>query len=451
MIPVVLTLILGASLFSLGWDAGVIIAFMCSFFLLAILIRDIGKKVLYLRFIMLLACFQWMLAPAIFRMVGVKPPYEYGEYMTFCIIGTLAFILGLAIPISKKYKPKSDLEYINRLETYLEKKPNLGLILFLIGIVSFIAVPYVPSFIIFITGLVGKIMFVGLFYIFFSKSRLKIPITIIGVGAVLFSTVLQGMIGTMIFWSITFVLILSLKYRPSLLLKLSVVIIGGCSVLVLQSVKVAYRVETWDYKENALGKRKRKGIDKNPNLMLDLITERIQDPSKFFTEEALIGMALRMNQARQLALVMKRVPDTEPHSNGEMTLLRPVQALIPRLVYPNKPISPDPRDYPRFTGITLTDSHAVSIGPLGEAYADFGKFGVIFLFFNGLMLNGIYRWFLAKSRKAPTFLLWFPFIFVISISSIENSIAGAFNAYIKAIVFIAITFFVAKFFFRTRL
>ncbi len=152
--------------------------------------------------------------------------------------------------------------------------------------------------------------------------------------------------------------------------------------MILYSSKTEYREETWHIKQShVIGKEGKIEIKSSPTRLLELIIERVKNPRLIFTEASTLNMIGRINQAFQVALVMKRVPDTEPYANGQITLLRPISSLTPRFFWADKPILPDPADYKRFTGIGLSRYNSVTIGPIGEALCRFWEARFYYPFF----------------------------------------------------------------------
>jgi Ca2+/Na+ antiporter len=251
-------------------------------------------------------------------------------------------------------------------------------------------------------------------------------------------TLLQGMLGTIIFWSISTFLLLNARMKINFIKILPIIIISIYTVLVLYSAKTEYRAETWLIRQNGIGKEGKREIRSSPDRLFDLISERITNPSIIFSNSSTLNMVQRINQAFQVVLVMKRVPTTEPFANGEMTILRPISALVPRIFWPEKPLLPDPADYKRFTGVRLSKYNSVTIGPIGEAYADFGKYGIIFLFFYGLVIKIFFTYFRKKSENDPYWIIWFLIIMSGAISHTETTVAGSLNGYIKLLFFIFI-------------
>jgi hypothetical protein len=67
---------------------------------------------------------------------------------------------------------------------------------------------------------------------------------------------------------------------------------------------------------------------------------------------------------------------------------------------------------------------------------DFGKWGILFLFFYGFLIAQLFVLFVNKSLKTPAMLLWFMVLYFGSITVSEVSVAGYLNLVFKYLVFI---------------
>lgn len=76
--------------------------------------------------------------------------------------------------------------------------------------------------------------------------------------------------------------------------------------------------------------------------------------------------------------VIEYVPEREPYGNGELLKMAVTNAVLPRLLFPDKAVLPSDSYYTRrFTGIKVADgATSVSIGYMAEFYADWGPVGM---------------------------------------------------------------------------
>jgi len=93
--------------------------------------------------------------------------------------------------------------------------------------------------------------------------------------------------------------------------------------------------------------------------------------------------------------VLDFVPAVVPYAGGEIwwdALRRP---FMPRLFFPDKAVINDSERTAYYTGERFTRGTSVSIGYMGEAYIDFGAYGMmVLLLMYGYGIGRIYRWLL---------------------------------------------------------
>lgn len=419
------------------------LTYISLFFLIFSFYNNLGKKFLFIDFLCLIPVIQWLLGITIAKQLGLEPPSGFHETYAYLFAGTIFYIFGLVYPFGWgkiKTGNQKDILVLQNLKAKVNADLPRLRIEFWGGLLALLLTDIAPTSVRFILQILGSYFFVATIkWIFVIRSE-KWVYLLIALGFNLQMTLFQGMLGTIVFWCIALFLLFGPLIKVNLLKAVPLLLLPVYLILVLYSAKVVYRAETWKIRNNAMGKEGSREIKSSPGRLSQLITERLFDPGLIFSRESSLNMVQRINQAFQVALVMNRVPSTEPFANGEMTLTRPIAALIPRVFWPDKPLLPDPNDYKRFTGIQLTKYNSVTIGPIGEAYADFGKAGVVFLFFYGLFIRVLYKFFREHSIKNPYYIIWFLLIMTGAISHTETTIAGSFNGYIKLMLFVYFVF-----------
>lgn len=405
------------------------------------LIININKKFLFLEFLSIIPIIQWLLGFTITYQMGLISNESYLFTYEYLLFGTMAYILGLNCnwSVGKIDTKISDKDILKNIELNLKKSnPNKILLQFLLGVFSLLSSEIAHVSIKYILQIIASYFFISTLKFMMSKYKIRLPIILTAIAILLQLTLFQGMLGTIVFWSISTFLLLNINLKINYLKLIPVFSISVYLLLCMYSAKMEYRAQTWKIKQFAGGREGSRTIQASPQKLLGLIGERIVDPNLIFSKESLLGMTDRINQSLQVLYVMRRVPKTEPFTNGEMTIVRPISALIPRIFWEKKPILPDPKDYQRFTGFTLTKYNSVTIGPIGEAYADFGKLGPLFLFFYGLIMRLLYKYFRKKSEKNSFLILWFLVIMSTAISHTETTVSGSLNGYLKLLIFISI-------------
>jgi len=208
--------------------------------------------------------------------------------------------------------------------------------------------------------------------------------------------------------------------------------------MLMQSVKTDYRKEAW------------KGENGGFVYFAQLIADRVSNPSKMFGEKASFAGAVRLNQGWLVGCTMYFVPDKHPYADGETIWKSLLAAAVPRFIWPDKPETGGKANLKRFWGYTLS-GYSMNIGPLGEAYGNFGKAGgIIYMFFYGLFFNFILSQVLKMTRKRPTIILWVPFLFSGSIT-FETDVLGTSGVLLKGLLFTWIIFKIFKLGFKIDL
>jgi hypothetical protein len=104
-------------------------------------------------------------------------------------------------------------------------------------------------------------------------------------------------------------------------------------------------------------------------------------PFSIFDQEALDAIDTRLDQSTLAGHTVVNLHNTGAFVHGE-TLWAAVLGVIPRLVWPSKPMTGGSGDLAtRFTGLTFGEGTSVGVGPVMEFYANFGTAGIVVGFF----------------------------------------------------------------------
>jgi len=107
---------------------------------------DLGKRIVILDMLILLAIATWLVMPVIFyhfytrenylaRLWFKFMPIPSDEYFSFVLPGTLTMILGLRIPLGKRQINKHPQEYIENVKKQLARRPTIGFVLIAVGVI----------------------------------------------------------------------------------------------------------------------------------------------------------------------------------------------------------------------------------------------------------------------------------------------------------------------------
>lgn len=120
------------------------------------------------------------------------------------------------------------------------------------------------------------------------------------------------------------------------------------------------------------------------SLFLDKAGEAI--PIVFDETQAVVeGLIQRVSYITFFSRVLEYVPATQPHTSGELLRMAVTNTVMPRFLFPEKPVLPSDSYYTRrFTGIMVSEEGtSISIGYMAEFYVDWGLAGMfvsIFLY-----------------------------------------------------------------------
>jgi hypothetical protein len=428
------------------------LALSLSLYFLLDLVDSIGKKMPFLEIVVVIAFLTWLAMPVVAYEVFNEynelaalwvtfMPTPAPEYFSYALPATLLFALGLKMPLMGGIWKMS--HYNDNLKRYLANKSYLGLHLIAIGVVATFLADVTPEMVRNIVQNFALLTYVGMFYVIYSPFKHKKRVVVLCAGLTVSQSVASGMYGQLVFMAVISALILLAGQKISLSKKLFVLSSGVLLIFLIQSIKFEYRAETW----NGLERRS------DPALFGRLIWERITNPSEMFQTERVFNMAVRANQGNIVSKVMNYVPRFEPFAHGRTILEAFAASLAPRFLWPDKPKAGGADMVCRYLGDCQSALRGVSynVGPIGEAYINFGKLGgCVFMFFYGLLFNFLFKSALLISRYTPSLILWFPLLFL-SFFTMENDILSFINSFVKSAFFTFVIFKLAKLFFKVSL
>jgi hypothetical protein len=160
-----------------------------------------------------------------------------------------------------------------------------------------------------------------------------------------------------------------------------------------------------------------------------------------FTEDSIGDTCMRFNQGWIVDRVLWHVPAGQPYAGGETVVSAIKAALLPRILAPGKATAGGRAFMERFANYSPGEGTSMSIGFVGETYANFGLWGGAFSCgIYALVLALCFRW---LSHLAQKSLLWWSFGFYVLHWAIkaETDISTVFNFITKAvIVVVAVTY-----------
>ncbi len=402
------------------------------------LIRGTGQRLIFKDIILLMGITQMMLAPSYFLIMPenridiiTQAHILPEEYFQYAFPATCLLVLGLVFPIEKLDYEKLNTITLQKLHGNIRIRKE-GYALFVIGLFAALSHPIMPSIIQHVFYILKSFMYIGILYLLFS-GLITVPLIF-----VLFTSLqglASGMVGSFI-WPIGIFgiyFLVKIKYKSPLIVKIGLLTLGFFTLVLLQKAKGTFRDMTWftaNYEYSSTTDR--------ILLFGELLVEEFRSSEQLFElHETAIPMFIRLDQGYLVNYTLEHVPAFEPYAGGETIFLGIASAFIPRLFWPDKPLSGGRAKMERFANRTLGRAVSMNIGHFGEAYVNFGKTGgAFFMFVWGLFINLIF-WSLAKiGTRKPYFLLWIPAFFVGGINTFGTDFVSSLNTLAKSFLLI---------------
>lgn len=349
----------------------------------------------------LLMALQLLLAPAIiynfFENNTSYPMWvDNDTYFKYVIPAYLLILLGL---YGKFWKKKHD--FID-FETLISPSNfGKGLILFAFSIISSVFYLISPPSLFFVIILFNNLIFVSVFYIFFSTFKYRNVLIIIIYFLWSIKIIAGGVFINLFIWSFFVYSLFAFRYKFSIRAKLIILISAFSLAFLVQSFKQEYREEI-SYDNN--------GVEFE--IFVDMAYDRVSNLDELLSKYNFDKYVSRLNQGWILSHIMDRMPRKAPFAHGSYLFEELKGILLPRLISSNKAVVGSHDKFLDFTGIQLGESPAMNVGLFGDGYGNFGfTGGLIFSFLFGLLINYALLTSVNLSNKYPTLILWLPFIF----------------------------------------
>lgn len=354
----------------------------------------------------------------------------YKEEYFYFIIGTIISVLiGLYIPLSRSKIESSKL--FNRLASAKDNF-KIGLILLIIGFLSHLINPLLPSSLAFLGLFLSNLKYIAAFYIYFSNNKKKYIYISIVITYLVLNIISGGVFIDLFIWGLFFATYFIINKKISLLIKFSAILLGVFTALLIQSIKADYRKEIWVEDRNE--------EIKEEEMFINLTSTKLQNATTIFDEANTKAFFSRLNQGWILSNVLEHVPKNQDFSNGDL-FIRELQGIIlPRIIAPNK-ITASGKDvkdkFIKYTGRILLGNTTMNIGIIADGYINFGTYGCwYFMFFIGLFLNFYIKTLYKIATNYPTIVLWLPVLFFYVIRT-ANDFYMVMNYLVKSSILLA--------------
>ncbi len=356
-------------------------------------------------------------------------PVPEGQYFGYALPAIAVFVLFLTWPLQGDNSDTG--RRLKRIlilaRSILVRYPRIGLNLIIIGLISSVVNNSLPNSLQFVVYLFYVAGFTGFLYLYYApRSSYRLPGLITFGAFVMIEAIRGGMFTVVVYMGLTMFSFFFLGRRMKLWKKTFWLTVGVFALLILQLAKPAYRQMTW--REEYTGN---KGV-----LLGELFLDQLSSLN-FKSSDALFPIYTRTNQGFNVALVMKRIPQTQEYDYGDRLFLTCISAFIPRVVWPDKPEAGGKFNMQYYTGYIIR-GWSTNVGPLGEAYGSFGpKIGIVYMLLLGIFIRWAYAYVFRLSRKAsPLLIFWIPVLFYQITYSAETDTLQIMNSLIKSAFFI---------------
>ncbi len=352
------------------------------------------------------------------------------KYFSFALPAMTLFCLAICWPVhSRKASDQGALLRLamDRIQTKLSGMPKASIYIISIGIAASFIAAFLPEALTFVGMLFFWSSFAGVLYLFYTPNfRYKKLILFIFAFFILTTALRNGMFTLVAYMGITMFSFFFLGQKTRFWKKLSFFLLGVFFLFLLQSVKTSYRNYLW-----------RQGYTGNTTVLFgNLIVNKLSDFSALFSADAFFPVYYRTNQGFNVAMVIRRFPNTVPYDNGANLSLSFASSFVPRLFWPDKPEAGGKFNMKYYTGMRI-EGWSTNVGPLGEAYGSFGPAGgMLYMFFLALFIRWAYRLIFKLSAKTPLLIFWIPVMFYQITYSAETDSLQIFNSLAKSAFFV---------------
>ncbi len=391
-------------------------------------IREIGKGLPILEFLLLIAGLQWIVGPINSYGSSVQH-YKYYMYVDEAVYMSYvvpAFVIFSAVIFLRKKKLLifSEIDF----EDYV----RYGKPILLIGIVADALSSFAPPSLAFFLFLLAQLKFIGAGILLFSSSKKDRYIFFAAIGYLFFKSLSNAMFHDLLLWGAFLFMLWAIKNRPSF--KTKIFIFLGAAILItgIQLIKGSYREQVWG------------GYDGSKiSLLLNILTDEL-DTTNFAEDSEQEELNMRLNQGWIISAIMKEMPENQPFAAGETVQEAVSASLLPRFLNPDKKIAGGRDNFKKYTGLDLGENTSMGMSIMGEAYANFGGFGgIIFMLIWGFFLTIFWNSIVTFSQNHPLLIFFIPLLFL-QVVKAETELVVVLNHLVKASILVALLFWSAR-------
>lgn len=399
-------------------------------------VERIGQRIAILEWIGFIAGLEILAVPTVtYWVFPASMPMDSITYFSYALPACMAFLAGL-YGFTSHPQTNSHREYIQRAVAYLRHRKGTSFVLFIIGVAGFLmklGLSTVPSF---ASTLPMYCLLVGVLYAYYSGNAFRTLLIGLVFTLLLVNTVRTGMFGELFFWLLLLLLFRTVSVANPLTIRAKAILLSlaFAFLLVIQSIKAEYRYKTWGHFRNERAA--------DAGLMGELLLDRLTYPEKLLNSRHFFASFGRFNQGIMIGSAMAKVPTHEAYANGEV-LLALVYPMIPRLLWPDKPQTGGYENIRRFTTLPQFENTSINLSPVGEGYVNFGYGGILFSCFYGLLLRGCFQSVFGLADRIPSLILWLPMLYI-GCLTMETDLLSTWGSLVNSALFMASLFWSMK-------
>ena len=347
-------------------------------------------------------------------------------YFSFAIPAVSAFVAVLCLPVVGNANTRVQIRDSKQLD-------RLGWFLFAIALAGTVGAYIGLGF---FSYILIQFKYIAAICLFMSGNRLRWPVLLVVLLSGYLTAAQHGMFHELLIWGSFVGSFIFLRKKRSHALKIGIFASAIIAILTIQGVKAEYR--------EALAE------GQTPNLA-DSLFDVLWSLESVYEDKDFQHLALtRLNQGWIISRIMQQVPTYEPYAEGETISTTLAASFTPRFLNANKEGAGGRTNFTRFTGLTLARHTSMCIGTLGEAYANFGRDGGIFMMLIlGCILNKLFAGFVNLGKFNGYFLLCLPLIFLQAIKS-ETELIVVINHLVKSIAVVLLLYLILPRAFGTK-
>ena len=387
----------------------------------------------------LMAALQYVLAAWIsYYWPPTNPLYDIGArlplYLSYGAPSVLALALGWAVILIKLQPKRSAPEVHSSPRLLLELDLLLG---FSVVATIFAVLLERNVSLAFVFVLLSNLRFLSVYARMLVRGRGWAWRLAVVLGAEVLFAAGQGMLHTLLLWSLWTFAIWIYRFTPSRRAILGVVAAAVVLLPALQESK-------WQLRQDAASTDPM--TDKNETGSKELPVGRAVAWTSYLAEDIkqtvtlsidrdfIADIAVRYNQGWIINRIMAWVPDMTPYANGATIKDAVIASIFPRFVLKEKVMSGGPENIVRYAGLEMSETTSMNLGFAGEMYANFGQYGgLVGCALYAVALGLLFR---VICRRAFIHPLWWslvPYVFFAAVKA-EDGIDYVANWCVKSCV-----------------